>query len=71
MSTRYIPGHIIDEARDLRRQGVPVTTLAERLRVSPETLTRLLEIPAGRPVPQDDTDGGCDLWSADRLDSQL
>lgn len=67
----YIPGHVIDEARDLRRQGVPLSQLAERLHVEPTTLATLLGDPQWQQVPTDDRDTSCDLWAAERLDAQL
>ena len=69
MSLPYLPGHIIDEARDLRRQGQSIATLASRIGVSPEDLATLLGEPV-KPVPTASDDSG-DLWSVDRLDGAL
>ena len=71
MSLPYLPGHIIDEARDLRRQGHSLATLAGRLGIDPEELGVLLGEPAWKPVAQQDADQSCDLWRADALDQVL
>jgi len=70
MSLPYIPGHIIDEARDRRRQGDSLETLASRIGISPENLATLLGEPAWRTVRETKSDD-FDLWAADRLDGVL
>jgi hypothetical protein len=68
MSLPYIPGHIIDEAKDRRRQGDSLATLASRLGVSPEALATLLGEPSQRPAQQT---GELDLWAADKMQEVL
>lgn len=70
MSATYLPGHVVDECRDLRRQGVPVATLAERLHIEPSVLLQLLGEPQWTPIPPTD-DADVDLWQADKLDALL
>ena len=71
MSLPYIPGHIIDECRDLKRQGHSIATLASRLGVSPEDLANLLGEPAWKQLPQQATDEFCLFAGAERLQAQL
>ena len=44
MSIPYIPGDVIDEARDLLRRGERLDVLAGRLRINPESLQKLLDV---------------------------
>ena len=73
MSLPYVPGHIIDEARDLRRQGFSLDTLASRIGVSAEELAMLLGEPVWKQLPADTEPQRAefDLWAADRLHAQL
>jgi len=70
MSLPYIDGHIINEARDRRRQGDSLETLASRIGISPENLATLLGEPAWRTVPEAQADD-FDLFACDRLDALL
>lgn len=70
MSLPYIPGHIIDEARDRRRQGDSLATLASRLGVSPEALATLLGETSLKPVPTNH-DQDFDLWAVERAKEVL
>lgn len=45
MSLPYLPDHIIDEARDLRRRGYSLKSLANHLGIDPEDLRKLLGEP--------------------------
>ena len=67
MSLPYLPGHIIDEARDLRRQGHSLESLASRLGIESEALGTLLGEPAWKTVPAEPAAGEFDLWAVDRL----
>lgn len=67
--TQYVPGAVLDECRDLRRQGVPVATLAERLHIEAAVLLQLLGEPAWKPIPP--TDADFDLFATDALDALL
>jgi hypothetical protein len=69
--TPCIDGPTLDEAREAHRQGVPLATLAGKLRCDTDHLTRLLGLPQWRQVPADVPDGCVDLWRADRLDAVL
>ena len=72
MSLPYIAGHIIDEVRDLNRQGHSIATLASRLGVSPEDLATLLGEPVWKPIPpQPATADFCLFDGAERLQAQL
>jgi len=62
MSKKYIPGHVIDECRDLRRHGERLETLAGRLDIPPDELAELLG--ESRPVQTQSTE--VDLWAVDR-----
>lgn len=66
---KYVPGHIIDEARDLRRQGHSLASLASRLGIDPEALGVLLGEPAWKTVPAEPA--GFDLWRTCELDRVL
>jgi len=60
--TRYLPGDVIDECRDVIRRGGSVESLAGRLGVEPAELQSLLGLPGVQrmrvlPVP-----GDVDLW---------
>lgn len=70
MSLPYVPSDIIDEARDLRRQGHSIATLASRIGVSAEDLATLLGEPAWKELPTSEPQE-FDLWAADRLQAQL
>jgi lambda repressor-like predicted transcriptional regulator len=65
--SKYIPGHIIDEARDLRRQGHSLASLASRLGIDPEALGVLLGEPTTKPAES----AGFDLWRTCELDAVL
>ena len=67
----YVPGHIIDEARDLRRQGHSLESLASRLGIESEALGTLLGEPAWKTVPEEPAAGEFDLWRVQDLDSVL
>jgi len=43
VSSAYLPGDVIEECRDLLRQGQRLETLAGRLRIAPEQLQALLD----------------------------
>ena len=64
----YIPGHIIDECRDLRRQGHSLATLARRAGVDADHLANLLGEPTLRPVPTTDEP---DLWRTHEIDDVI
>lgn len=66
--TPYVPGHIIDEARDRRRQGHSLASLACRLGISPEALGMLLNESTAKPVQ---AAAEFDLWAVERLQAQL
>ena len=71
MSLPYVPGHIIDEARDLRRQGHSLESLASRIGIDPEALATLLGEPCWKSIPVEPAADGFDLWASDRLAAQL
>lgn len=72
MSLPYIPSDTIDEARDLRRQGHSIATLASQLAVSAEDLATLLGEPAWKELPpQQAADEFCLFDGAERLQAQL
>ncbi len=72
MSPPYVPGHIIDEAKDRRRQGDSLEGLASRIGISPEDLATLLGEPQWKAEPaKSDAEPVCDLWAADRLNAVL
>jgi len=68
--SKYVPGHILEKARDLRRQGHSLESLANRIGIEPEALGMLLGEPAKRELKAA-ADATCDLWSTDRLDGVL
>lgn len=65
---KYIPGHVIDEAKDRRRQGDSVESLAARIGVPPEELAMLLREPVKRETVAADE---FDLFRVDELEAQL
>ena len=70
MTDPYIGQDILDQAAEALRQNVPLTTLASRLRCSPEHLARLLGLPvepAANVVEQPEDY----LWAADKLNEVL
>ena len=67
MSLPYVPGHIIDECRDLRRQGHSLASLANRIGIDPEALGALLGEQATKPAEP----AGFDLWRTCELDRVL
>jgi hypothetical protein len=71
MSLPYVPADIIDEAKDRRRQGESIASLAVKIGISPEDLGALLGEPAWKPVPPDDANQEFDLFAVDRLDGVL
>jgi hypothetical protein len=70
MTYPYIDGDILDQAAEALRQNVPLTTLASRLRCSPEHLARLLGLPVNPAASMvlDDPDY---LWRADEMKGVL
>lgn len=71
MSLPYVPADIIDEARDRRRQGDSLATLASRIGISAEDLATLLGEPQWKQVSPQQTADDFDLFAADRLDGVL
>ena len=69
MSLPYIPGHIIGELKDLRRQGKSDAELAALLHVEESDIPQLLGAPAWKPIPP--TDADFDLFATDALDALL
>lgn len=68
MSLPYVPADIIDEARDRRRQGDPLVSLASRIGINPKDLATLLGEPAWKEIPGSEPENdSCDLWRADEL----
>jgi len=67
MSKKYIPGHVIDECRDLRRHGERLETLAGRLDIPPDELAELL----GESRPVQSQAAEFDLWRTDELNARL
>lgn len=61
MSSAYLPGDVIEECRDLLRQGQRLETLAGRLRIAPEQLQALLD--NGQQMRRLPDDGEVDLWA--------
>ena len=57
MSTPYTPPHIIQEVRDLRRQGHSLQALAARIGITAEDLAALLGEPQWRMIPAEPTSG--------------
>ena len=70
MTDPYIGQDILDQAAEALRQNVPLTTLASRLRCSPDHLSRLLGLPINPAASMvlDDPDY---LWAADKLNEVL
>jgi len=69
---KYVPGHVIDECRDLLRQGKTIEFLAGRIGgIEAEDLAALLGEPLARPVPATQAADEFDLWAVDRLDGQM
>lgn len=64
MTDPYIGQDILDQAAEALRQNVPLTTLASRLRCSPEHLARLLGLPVN-PAANMVLDDPDYLWRAD------
>jgi hypothetical protein len=71
MSPPYVPGHIIDEAKDRRRQGDSLERLAGRIGISPEDLAKLLGEPQWKQVSPQQAADDFDLFASDRLDGVL
>ena len=71
MSLPYIPGHIVDECRDLRRQGHSLESLASRLGIDPEALGMLLGESVAMSVASNAAADGFDLWRTPELDAVL
>ena len=67
MSLPYIAADIIDEARDLRRQGHSLESLATRIGISPDALATLLGEPTKPAASHDNAESEFDLWACDRL----
>ncbi len=70
MSDPYIGQDILDQAAEALRQNVPLTTLASRLRCSPDHLARLLGLPVN-PAANMVLDDPDYLWAVDALDARL
>ncbi len=70
MSDPYIGQDILDQAAEAIRQNVPLTTLASRLRCSPDHLARLLGLPVN-PAANMVLDDPDYLWAVDALDARL
>jgi len=69
---KYVPGHVIDECRDLRRQGKTIEFLAGRIGgISPEVLAELLGEPIAKAIPVQADASEFDLWRSDELQAQL
>ena len=66
--SEYIDSDTLDQCREAMRAGRTLEQLARQLRVAPEPLAKLLELPASKTEPQTDE---FDLWSADRLNEVL
>jgi hypothetical protein len=64
MSDPYIGQDILDQAAEAIRQNVPLTTLASRLRCSPDHLARLLGLPVN-PAANMVLDDPDYLWAFD------
>jgi hypothetical protein len=72
MSLPYVPADIIDEARDRRRQGDSLVSLASRIGINPDDLATLLGEPAWKQIPDSESQNdSCDLWASDALDRVL
>jgi hypothetical protein len=70
LSDPYIGQDILDQAAEAIRQNVPLTTLASRLRCSPDHLARLLGLPVN-PAANMVLDDPDYLWAVDALDARL
>jgi hypothetical protein len=70
MTDPYIGQDILDQAAEALRQNVPLTTLASRLRCSPDHLARLLGLPVN-PAANMVLDDPDYLWAVDALDARL
>lgn len=64
----YIAQDVLDQCREALRQGKTLEYLAGRVGCDPAHLARQLGVPAAKPIPVADEP---DLWSVDRLESQL
>ena len=60
--TRYLPGDVIDECRDVIRRGGSVESLAGRLGVEPAELQSLLGLPGAQRMRTLPAAAGVDLW---------
>ncbi len=70
MTDPYIASDILDQAAEAIRQNVPLTTLASRLRCSPDHLARLLGLPVN-PASSEVLDDPDYLWAVDKLNEVL
>ena len=61
--TRYLPGDVIDECRDVIRRGGSVEKLAGRLGVEPAELQSLLGLPGAQRMRTLPAGGDVDLWA--------
>lgn len=68
--SKYIPGGLLEEVRDLRRQGRSLESLASRIGIEPEELATLLGEQVKREVKAA-ADATFDLFATDRLDGVL
>lgn len=64
---RYLDQDTLDQCHQALRDGRTLGDLAGKLHVDTELLGRLLQLPTLKPVPTAEPD----LWSVDRLESQL
>ena len=60
--TRYLPGDVIDECRDVIRRGGSVESLAGRLGVEPAELQSLLGLPGAQRMRMLPAECDVNLW---------
>ena len=61
VSSAYLPGDVIEQCRDLLRQGQRLEVLAERLRIDPAALQALLD--NGQQMRRIPDSTEVDLWA--------
>lgn len=66
--SRYLDADTHDVCDQHLRNGGDLDELASKLHFDPFELTRLLQVPALEPIPEDDE---FDLWRSDELDGKL
>jgi hypothetical protein len=64
---RYIPGDLLDEAKQAIRSHVPIGDVARRLGIEVEDLRHRLDLPSGKLSQEPTTD----LWRSDELQERL